>query len=110
MTPAVVLDAGDLAHGIVEGQAENLDVEVNGVAGQVAFGPAPVAVFDDETGISWQNKIAGLLGNELKPALLEQRHQRCQSGGADLFARPPWALRTTRWRWVGHSLFSNAVE
>jgi hypothetical protein len=27
-----------------------------------------------------------------------------------LFARPPWALRTTRWRWVGHSLFSNAVE
>ena len=51
MTPAVVLDAGDLAHGIVEGQAEDLDMKVNGVAGQVAFGPAPVAVFDDETGI-----------------------------------------------------------
>ena len=110
MTSAVVLDAGDLAHGIVEGQAEDLDVEVNGVASKVAFGPAPVTVFDDEAGIGGQNKIAGLLGNELKPALLEQRHQQCQPGGADLFARPPWALRTTMRRWVGHSLFSNAVE
>ena len=35
--------AGDLAHGVVEGQAEDLDVEVNGVAGQISFGPAPVA-------------------------------------------------------------------
>ena len=41
MTPAVVLDVGDLADGIVEGQAEDLDVEVNGVARKVAFGPAP---------------------------------------------------------------------
>ncbi len=35
------LRAGDLAHGVVEGEAEDLDVEVNGVAGQVALGPAP---------------------------------------------------------------------
>jgi len=35
----------------VEGEAEHLDVEVNGVAGEVAFGPAPIAVLDDETGI-----------------------------------------------------------
>ena len=32
----VGLCAGDLAHGIVEGQAEDLDMEVNGVAGEVA--------------------------------------------------------------------------
>ena len=95
--------------------AEDLDVEVDGVAGEVAFGPAPVTVFDDEAGIGGQNIIAGRLGNELKSALLEQRHQRCQPGGADLFARPPVLadghhLRTTMRRWVGHSLFSNAVE
>jgi len=40
MTPPAGLCAGDLAHGIVEGQAKNLDVEVNGVAGQIAFWPA----------------------------------------------------------------------
>lgn len=39
--------AGDLAHGVVEGKAEDLEVEVDGVAGEVAFGPAPVAVFED---------------------------------------------------------------
>ncbi len=48
MTPAAGLCAGDLAHGVVERQAEDLDVEVNGVAGQIAFGPAPIAVFDFE--------------------------------------------------------------
>ncbi len=48
MTPAAGSFAGNLAHGVVEGQAENLDVEVNGVARQIAFGPATVAVFDDE--------------------------------------------------------------
>ena len=36
MTPPAGLCAGDLAHGVVEGQAENLDMEVNGVAGEVA--------------------------------------------------------------------------
>ena len=49
--PAVVLCSRDLAHGVVEGEAENLDVKVDGVAGEVAFGPAPVGVFEDETGI-----------------------------------------------------------
>jgi len=38
MTPAAGLCACDLAHGVVEGQAEDLDVKVNGVAGQVATG------------------------------------------------------------------------
>ncbi len=89
MTPAAgLLCAGDLAHGVVEGQAEDLDVEVNGVAGQIAFRPAPVAVFDDEAGIGGQATIARLAGDELESALLEQRHQRCQPGGADLLPRP----------------------
>ena len=110
MTPAVVLCASDLAHGMVEGMAEDLDVEVNGVAGEVApLRPAPVTVFDDETGIGGQNKIARLARDDFEPALLEQRHQRCQPGGADLFARPPWPL-AARIRGVGHSLFSSGVE
>ena len=64
MPPAVVLGAGDQAHGIMEGQADNLDVEVNGVAGEVAFGPAPVNVFGDEAGIGGQNKFTRLAGDE----------------------------------------------
>ena len=34
------------------GWLEDLAVEVNGVAGEVGFGPAPVAPFDDETVMS----------------------------------------------------------
>ena len=45
------LGSSDLAHGVVEGQAEHLGKEVDGVAGQIAFGPAPIGVFDDQTGI-----------------------------------------------------------
>ena len=67
--------AGDLAHGVVEGQTEDLDMEVNGVAGQIAFGPAPVAVFDDEAGIGGQNEIARLAGDELESAFLEKSNQ-----------------------------------
>ena len=90
----------------MEGEAEDLDVEVNGVAGEVSFGPAPVTVFDEETGVGRQNKIARLAFDDLEAALLQERNQRGQSGGADLFARPPDIFK----RWVGHSLFSNAVE
>ena len=107
----VGLCAGDLTHGVVEGEAEDLDVEVNGVAGEVTLRPAPVAVFDDETGIGGQNKIAGLAGDEFQFTLLEQWHQRREPGGADLVAGPPWAGgATAKWRGVGHSLFSNGVE
>jgi hypothetical protein len=48
------LGSRDLAHGVVEGQAEDLEVEVDGVAGQIALGPAPIGVFDDQTRISGQ--------------------------------------------------------
>ena len=44
----------------MEGQAEHLDVEVNGIASQIALGPAPVAVFDEQTGMSGQFVVAGL--------------------------------------------------
>lgn len=67
----------------MEGQAEHLDVEVNGVASQIALGPAPVTVFDDETGIGRQDKIAGLAYEELESAFLEQRNQWRQPCGAD---------------------------
>jgi hypothetical protein len=60
MTPVVVLCAGDLAHGVVEGQSEDLDVEVNGITGEIAFRPAPVAIFDDEAGIGGRDKVARL--------------------------------------------------
>jgi len=106
MTPAVrLLSSGDLAHGVVEGHAEDLEVEVNGVAGEVAFGPAPVTVLDDETGIGGQNKIAGLACDELESTFLEQRWQRSDPSGADLFTCPPDVSK----RGVGHSLFSSGV-
>ena len=60
---------GDEPHGVVEGEAEDLDVEVNGVAGEVALRPEPVAVFDDEAGIGGQNKIARLAWDDLESAL-----------------------------------------
>lgn len=86
--PADRLCAGDLAHCVVEGQAEDLDVEVDGVAGEVAFGPAPITVLDDEARIGGRNKIACVPGDKFKSALLEQRRQRGDAGGADLLARP----------------------
>ena len=43
--------SSDLAHSVVEGQAEDLGTEVDGVAGQIPLGPAPIGVFNDQTGI-----------------------------------------------------------
>ena len=69
MTVVVDLCASNLAHGVVEREAEDQDMEVDGIAGHVSFGPAPVRVFDDETGIGGQNKVAGLL--QLLPPVLD---------------------------------------
>src|SRR5437879_4139800 len=88
------LRAGDLPHGVVEGQAEHLDKEVDGVAGQVAWGPAPVAVFDEEAGISGHLKVIGCSLDQLEAAFLEQRQQRGDPGGADLLVRPAGSSRT----------------
>ena len=38
----VTLRFGDFAHGVVEGQAEDFDEEVDGVAGEILLGPAPI--------------------------------------------------------------------
>jgi len=54
----------------VEGETKDLDVEVDGVAGQIAFGPAPIGVFDDEAGIDGQNEVAGLTWDDFESALL----------------------------------------
>jgi len=83
-----VLCAGDLAHGVVEGQTEHLDMEVNGVAGQIALWPAPVTVFEDETGVGRQLEVARRAFQEWEFPFLQQGHQWGQAGGADLLARP----------------------
>ncbi len=59
--PGVVcgLAAGDLAHGVVEREAENLDEEVNGVASQLSLRPSPIAVFDEEAFVGGQLEVAG---------------------------------------------------
>jgi hypothetical protein len=62
------LRSGDLAHGVVEAQAEYADAEVDGVACQVALGPAPVAVLDDETGIGGEIMVPRLTFAELEAA------------------------------------------
>ena len=83
-----VLHPGDGAHGVVEAQAENLDEQVDGIAGQIPFGPAPVAVFKEESGMGGQFKVARLSFEEWEAAPLKERNERCQPGGADLFAGP----------------------
>jgi hypothetical protein len=84
-------------------------VEVNGIAGEVAFGPAPEAVFDDETGIDGQNKVARLAFDELESAFLQEWNQWGQACGADLFARPPWSWSAVLITRGCHSLFSSGV-
>jgi hypothetical protein len=93
----------------VEGQSKHLDLEVDGVAGQIAFGPAPIAIFYDESGIGGQNKIARPAFDQLESALLQQRHQWDQPCGADLFARPAWSLPDVMITRGCHSLFSSGV-
>lgn len=85
--------ADDLAHGIMETQAQHLDEEVDGVAVEVALRPAPVAFFDDETGERGQLEVTRFLLDELDAAFLEQRGQGSDSGGADLFARLAQSFR-----------------
>src|SRR5438128_9316245 len=100
--------AGDLAHGVMEGEAQHTHEEVNSIAGQVAFGPAPIAVFDDQTGIGGQDKITRLAWDDLDSALLQQGNQQDLPGRADLLAGP--ARRWIRRGRGCHSLSSNEVE
>lgn len=99
-----ILCAGDPAHGVVEGEAEDLNEKINGISCHIALGPAPVGVFYDEAGIGGQNIIARLLCDELECLFLQERYQRSQAGDADLFTRPACLMG------VGcHSLFSSGV-
>ena len=47
-----------------------MDEEVDGVALEVALGPAPVALFEDETGEGGQLEVARLLSDELVTPLV----------------------------------------
>ena len=99
--------ADDLTHGIVERKSEYFDMKVDGVTGEVAFGPSPVGVFDDEADVGGQNKVVRFASDELEAALLKQRDELGQAGIADLFVRPA-RLRVIEGS-DGHSLFSNGV-
>ncbi len=59
----------------MKGETQDLDKEVDGVAGEVSLGPAPVGLLDDETGIGGEFKITRLLCDELEFALFQER--RC---------------------------------
>ena len=102
----------------MEAQAQDLDKEVDGIAGKIALGPTPVGVFDEESRISGQLDVTGGSLDDLQALFLEQRQQRCNSGGADLFAAPtrcwrvaarhPATMQSIRARGC-HSLSSNGV-
>src|SRR2546423_8072034 len=80
--------AGDLAHGIVKAQAQDLDEEVDGVAGQFALGPAPVAVFEEQAREGGQLEVACFFFDQAESSLLEQGQQGGHARGADLLAGP----------------------
>lgn len=54
-----LLRSKDLAHGVVEGEAKDLDKKVDGVAAFVLLGPAPIGVFDDEALVAGEFQVAG---------------------------------------------------
>lgn len=97
-----------------------MDKEVDGVAGQVALRPSPVAVFEDESWMGGQFKVARLPDDELEFAFVQKRNQERNAGGANLLACPAGCLGTATMRlvagamlirrWGSHSLFSNGVE
>ena len=60
----------------MKGQAQDLDKEVNGVAGELALGPAPVAVFDE------QARIGGQLEVVRRASSTSWSRRRCRSGGS----------------------------
>ncbi len=69
-----ILRSVDFAHGVVEGETQDLDKEVDGVAGEVSLGPAPVAFLDDETGIGGKFEVPRLLCDQLEFVFFQERH------------------------------------
>jgi hypothetical protein len=104
------LRRSDLAHGVVKGQAKDLDKEVDGVACQLSLRPAPVAVFDDDAGMCGQFEVARLPGDELESAFLQKRNQEGDAGGTDLVAAPAGSLRTATMRTATMRLAAGAMS
>ena len=83
------LRTNNLAHGFVEGKAKDLDKEVDGITGFVLLGPAPIGVFDKQAFEGGQFDVLSGQLKHLEAAFFEQRGQRRDAGGADLFSCPP---------------------
>jgi hypothetical protein len=87
---------------------KDLDKEVDGVAGLVAMGPAPITVFDDQAWLISQLEVVGGPFDKLQAPLSKQRQERSDSGGADLLPAPAgmgfWIRRAGC-----HTLFSSEV-
>ena len=99
----------DGVHGLVEREALDFDEEVDGVAGQIAFGPAPIAVLDEETAEGGDGKVTGFALAEGEAVFFQERSQLHFSGGADLFLGPGLGgAGVIRRAWC-HSLSSNGV-
>jgi hypothetical protein len=62
----------DLAHRLVEAQAEHLNEEVDGVASLVARRPTPIGPFDSETRKGREDEVAGVAFEQLHAAFLQQ--------------------------------------
>ena len=100
-----------MVHGVVKREAEDLDEKVDRVAGQLALGPAPIAVFNEQSFVSGQLEVALGPFDDGQAALLQQRQDRSHAGSADLFTRPAGGGVTRGFReWGCHSLFSSGVE
>ena len=82
---------GELAHGLMEAQAQDLRAEVDRVTLQIAFGPAPVNSLDDEARVGAQLEVAAACFEEREAAFFEQREQWREACGADLLACPDCA-------------------
>ncbi len=69
------LGAEEGAHGVVEAQLQDLAAEVNGVAGPVPFGRAPIVVFDEKIWMRDQLEVLGVPLAEGLTALAQRRRQ-----------------------------------
>src|SRR2546430_3138846 len=92
--------AGDLAHGIVKAQAQDLDEELDGVAGQFALGPAPVAVFEEQAREGRSEEHTSELqsqSNLVCRLLLEKKKKRTH---LPQYLGGPQAARVTQGQWL----------
>jgi hypothetical protein len=65
--------SNDGLHGLMERKPQNLNMEVNGIAREIAYWPAPVTVFEDETREGGQNEVAPSLFEQLEVCASEAR-------------------------------------